>query len=124
MKKFLLSTLILSTASCVPQPCLAEWDAVDKGMAVVGATAHIIDWGQTRNIAKDPLNYTEINGILPKHPTVGQVDAYMILTGAMWLGAAALVPDDFRKPVLGLWILSRYVIINNHQIGLRFSKGF
>src|SRR3990167_6853664 len=88
MKKLILILCFL------PLSAQADWDRVDKLLGATAVASLVVDWGQTRYIAKHPENYEERNLILGKHPSVGRVNVYF--TGAI-LGT--LLFANWLKPV-------------------------
>ena len=105
------------------RPALAQdWDKTDLTLGAVALTATVIDWGQTRTIAKNPHLYHEINPILGRHPSVGRVDAYfagVIVGGAV---VAHLLPGQYRKWFLGgVAVLEIAVTAHNKNIGIGIS---
>lgn len=101
-----------------------EWSRVEIGMEAVYVAAHIVDWGQTLDIADNPERYhEEVNCLcLGEHPSrarVNQVFASALIIQPM---IAHVLPHDLRK----LWILSGIAlevscIRGNHSIGLRMD---
>lgn len=61
---------------------------------------HIADWGQTRNIAKHPEKWNEVNKILGPHPSTKEVDRYFALTGLGHVALSKLLEDS---PQLNDW---------------------
>lgn len=98
-----------------------DWTNADLALLGVGSALHIVDWGQTRSIAQHPDQYRELNPLLPSHPSMAQVNAYMLGTLILWPIVADLVPE-YRRGILGIWIASRALAVgHNYQIGLRMS---
>ena len=58
---------------------------------------HVIDWGQTRYIAKHPEEHRELNLILGSHPSTEEVDAYFLSTALLHTGITKSLPDKYRK---------------------------
>ena len=77
----------------------------DIALEVVWATFHIIDWGQTLNIADNPQKYRETNPFLSDHPSKGSVNLYMVA----WLVAHPLIT----------YVLPKEVVIFDCKIPLR-----
>lgn len=98
------------------------WDTTDKVLASVALTATVIDWGQTRYIAKNPQQFHENNPILGEHPSVGKVNTYFV--GAIVAGAvvAHYLPSEYRKYFLGgVSVLEIGVAAHNKHIGIKVS---
>jgi len=117
-------------------PAIAdEWSKLDISREVVWQTVHYMDWMQTRQIARHPEEYHEENPILGKHPSVSEVNQYMVASAIGHVIVANYIPDVIRG--IGLpesWASSsrmvfQYVTIgmsggcvaNNFNIGLRVS---
>ncbi len=107
-----------------------KWSKADTSREVVWEGLHVMDWGQTRYIAKHPDKYRELNPILGSHPSQNRVDIYMgsglLLHPVI---SAYLSPQEYA--ILGikvrprsLWqyftiTLSGGCVINNASIGVR-----
>ena len=74
----------------------SDWTREDTYREATYLTLHTIDWAQTRNIARNPLYY-EQNAILGKHPSVGKVDGYFVLTGLAHIAISYYLPTEYRK---------------------------
>src|SRR5690606_23306335 len=46
-----------------------EWTAEEQWTAAAAASLLVVDWAQTRYIAKNPEKWRELNPMLPDHPT-------------------------------------------------------
>lgn len=101
-----------------------EWSRVEIGMEAVYVAAHIVDWGQTLDIADNPDRYwEEVNRpLLSKHPSRARVNQVFAAGLILQPLIAHVLPRDFRK----LWILSGIAlevscIRGNQSIGLRMA---
>jgi hypothetical protein len=72
-----MRTFIIVLVILFPVICDAEWKAQDTALEVTWLSLHVIDWGQTLDIARQPDKYEETNIILGRHPSVGNVNLYM-----------------------------------------------
>ena len=82
----------------------------------------LIDWAQTRYIAKNPERYFEINMILGKHPSVGAVNAYFSVCVVATCAAAYLLPNPWGAAWCGaLAIFEVFVVARNYRFGVRFA---
>jgi hypothetical protein len=105
-----------------PSLCEARepWEFTDYALTSAALASLIVDWGQTRHIAKNPSRFDEKNRILGTTPSVGKVDAYFV--GAM-LGTVAvahLLPQDMRRLFLaGTLSMELSVIDQNRSIGIK-----
>lgn len=98
-----------------------EWSASDQALLAAGTVLHLVDWGQTRYIVKNPDRYWERNIILGKYPTMGEVNAYMLAT-ALLIPVLAHYFPEYRSIILGLWVATQATVVgHNHSIGVRIS---
>lgn len=98
-----------------------DWTAEEKGWAVAGVAAHIVDWGQTRHIARHPDKFRELNPLLPEHPTLGEVNRHFLVSTAVMLAAAHYLPQ-YRKAMLQVWVAVGVIgTARNAHIGVRFD---
>jgi hypothetical protein len=129
-----------------------KWSTEDKTLATLFTVATVIDWGQTRDIVKSskdkcvtyydgtlsscnkliradcfrckcyPAYYEKTNIYLDKHPSMGEVDAYMPIAILATLGIAHVLPEKYRSKFLyGMSFLELGTIYNNNKIGLKIN---
>ena len=113
---WLLTALVFSLSAQAADP----WDTTDKVLGATVLTATMMDWSQTRYIARHPYEYHELNPTLPSHPSVGQVDAHF--AGGILIGAAIAnwLPSDYRKWFLGsMAVIEIGTVAHNHSIGIQ-----
>lgn len=99
-----------------------DWSITDKALFATSSALLVIDWGQTRYIAKHPNRFYEKNVLLGKHPSVRAVNAYFI--GA--LVGNYLLTDRLDRPYrtyfqAGLIGLELVVTASNKKIGIRIQ---
>ena len=116
------STLLVLLLALFPSLCQARepWDFTDYALTGAALASLAVDWGQTRNIAKNPSRFDEKNRILGTTPSVGRVDAYFV--GAMLgtVAVAQLLPQDMRRLFLaGTLSMELSVIDQNRSIGIK-----
>jgi hypothetical protein len=108
--------------SLIGQAYAEPWDTTDKLLGIAAVTALIVDWGQTRYIAKHPEQFSESNILLGKHPSIGKVNTYF--TGAIigTLVAGNYLSSRNRKILFGT-ITAVEVIVTSHNrnIGVKIS---
>jgi len=120
-----------------PQARAAEpWDRGDAALGAAALTATLIDWGQTRYIAKNPCPhagggtdctdpYREggfARHFIGEHPTVGKVDRYFAIATVAGGLAAHFMPSACRKWFLGgIAVLELTVVNGNKRIGLKLE---
>lgn len=98
-----------------------KWTKEDKVLQSVQATVHIIDWLQTREIARND-DYYESNPLMGKYPTVSEVDRYMSSSALLNLTVTHILPQKYRKYWLSFWIgVSSAMVFHNYNIGVRIS---
>ena len=118
------AALLILAFVLLPSLCHAAdpWGTTDYALAGATVAALVVDWGQTRHIAKNPERYTETNPILGSSPSVGKVDAYFV--GAM-VGTVALahvLPGEWRQLFLGgVLALELGVVNQNRQLGIKVA---
>ena len=115
-------------------PSAREWTTVDRALMATSTMLLIMDWGQTRYIAKSPgplpdgtLGYRppvlyETNPLLGKRPSVGKVDLYFTAALAGNFYVADSLNSDERKLWLGAVSLIEYAIVrHNRQLGIKIA---
>jgi len=117
MKRLLLALLLVST-----QAVADEYTTADKQREAVYLTLHVIDWAQTRTIARNPDKYAEggvvASRVIGAHPSVGQVDAYMVGSALLVMAVSRALPAEYRR-------VFQYVTIGDsaYSVGRNFSIG-
>lgn len=118
--KYLL-VLLLVTSSFVARADEA-WDTTDKALAGVALAATVIDWSQSRYIARNPALFEENNPLLGLHPSVGNVNAYFATSIVAGAALAYVLPKDYRKYFLGgVAVLEISAVSRNKHIGIRLQ---
>jgi len=82
-----------------------DWSKKDTICELVYLIPHAIDWRQTRYIAKNPHEYSEINPLLKKHPSTSDVDKHFAITALGHAGISYLLPK--KATILGKKISPR-----------------
>lgn len=117
MKLLIIALLFISSSAFAD-----DWSKADVARETVLLVIHAVDWGQTRNIAKNPSQYAELNPFLGVHPSVSRVDNYFVLTGLAHVGISHVLPSEWRKGWQYVTIgIGGANIARNHSIGLRVS---
>ena len=110
--------LIILFTGCATDP----WTKNQKILQGTSTALHMIDWGQTLNIADEPDKYEEMNPIIGKHPSRSRVNTYFALSGLAKIAIAHIMPSEHRKWWLGFNIMiSGYCVQNNYRIGVRMN---
>ena len=95
------------------------WDTEDYALEVTWEVLHGMDWMTTRQIAKHPEAYHEMNPILGGHPHVSDVDMYMLGTALIHPIIANYLPKPYREVFQMISItVSGTCVLNNISVGL------
>jgi hypothetical protein len=114
----ILFILIFSTQSSA----FDEWTTKDTKLQVTFAFLHIMDWGQTRHIARNPGRYFEKNWILGEHPSVSDVDEYFISALVVHTTISYMLPKRYRGYWQVFWIGAEYnTIKRNYSMGIKIK---
>ena len=96
-----------------------KWTGPQKEALIASELMLAADWAQTRQIARNPALFRELNPILGEHPSVGRVNTYFLAAMTLnylfadWLG-------DNREFYLGAIAVSEGVVVNrNASLGLK-----
>jgi len=111
MKRLLVMLLLL------PLPTYAN-----DYLFAAGVALHTIDWGQTRDIERNP-DISEgnivIRALFGRNPTPAQVDAYFLITGVTLTWAFHKIDKGKRIPFGLAWISQSLITVSaNKEIGL------
>jgi hypothetical protein len=80
----------------------------------------VVDWLQTRVIAKRPERFSEINPILGKRPSLQSVDIYFTCCIAATLVGAYVLPYWWAIGAgVAVGALEAFITIRNYRIGIR-----
>ena len=91
-------------------------------LSCITVALHVIDWLQTRYIAKHPAGFYELNPFLGKHPSVLKVNMYFLGCIASTLVGASFLPFWWAIGIGTWWIaLETFLVIRNYKIGIRFA---
>lgn len=97
-----------------------EFTTTEKALYIGMQTLTLSDWAQTRDIARNPDKFAEVNPILGKSPSVGRVNTFMASRLALQHVAAVSLPAAYRKPVMGaLTAIYSGVVIHNDSVGVK-----
>lgn len=100
-----------------------KWTKSEICLQVSSIGLQVIDWGMTLDIVdRKDEGYWEINPILGRHPSRGDVNIYFAISIASNMLVSHLLPSDWRKAWLSSRIIvSCYLIDRGHGIGLRLN---
>lgn len=108
----------------VTAPALAAdpWSDADKTREAIYLTLHVVDWGQSLDIAKRPDAYNEDSPFLGAQPSVRRVNTHFAVTAALHVAAVHVMPSNWRPVFQYFWIATEAgVVCNNYRIGLRMN---
>jgi hypothetical protein len=121
MKKILIA-LLLVLCSMPTVQAFDTWTETDTKYQLTYAILHVMDWGQTLDIAKNPDTYYEKNLILGRHPSVKDVNNYFASSLVIHTVIAYMLPEEARRVWQGIWIVMEgNSVSNNFGIGLQFN---
>ncbi len=100
-----------------------KWTQTEIGLQALSTGLQIIDWGTTLDMAdRYDEGYYELNPILGKYPSKGNVNTYFAISIACNILVSHFLSNDKRKWWLsGRIIISGYLINNNYGIGLKMN---
>lgn len=98
------------------------WSNRDVALQLAYTSLHVIDWGQTRYIAQNPLNHSEVNKILGEHPSPERVDVYFAGTLIAHVLVTHFLPAKYR-PWWQLATISMegYCVNHNFKAGVKVA---
>lgn len=98
------------------------WNKTDTQREIIWQLIHIVDWGQTVDIAKFPDHYQEINPLLGKHPSVNDVNRYMVVSSVTHYIISRSLKPKYRKYWQYVTIgITGTLITHNYNVGLRVN---
>jgi hypothetical protein len=121
-KTFLVCiAFIVSSLSTLPAAA-SDWTAEDTAWQASFLALHVVDWGQTRDIAAQPNRYHETNPILGEHPSQARVDRYFAATAILHTAVAYTLPPKWRRAWQYVSIgYQAGFVASNYNIGLRIN---
>lgn len=100
----------------------SDWTKADTAWQAGYIVLHVIDWGQTRNIAKKPDAYDERNLFLGGDPSIRRVDTYFAVTALVHTAIGYALPPDWRRGWQMVTIgFQAGVVGYNYSIGLKMD---
>lgn len=122
MKNLLAAILLVISFNA----CSDDWKTEDTYRQAAFLALDAMDWAQTRNIARNPSQYKE-NGIIARtmigeHPSVWQVDAYIISSALLQYAIARALPTEYRAAFQYMTIGdAANSVVGNFRIGLKIN---
>lgn len=118
----ILVTIGLILGSLV-SPAYADennWTTQDTVLESIHLGLSVVDWHQTREIAKSNGYWHEYNPYLGRHPSVRKVDDYMIACMILHPIVAVILPHPYRDWFQFFTIgLETGCVSMNYKIGIR-----
>ncbi len=106
----------------IPTTVLAEWTTQDTILEISWQGLHLVDWGQTLDIAKHPNQFNEINPIIGKHPSTSTVNTYMACSAISHALISYILPKKYRPYwQIGSIAVTSSLIYHNYSIGLKIN---
>lgn len=115
-----LRCLITSLVVACPSIVAAQDRAADAiPLEIAYSALHIMDWQQTRRIARDPFMLEEKNLVLGAHPSTLRVNRYFAATLVAHWAIAMNLPDGYRRAFQGVTIgIEANTVRKNYQVGI------
>ena len=123
--KTVIAAIVLSLAAVSANAqsfSMDDWTTVQKVSYATSITAAVIDWGQTRTIAKTPERFQERNRLLGPHPSLGEVNTYFVGLTSL-LVVLPHISDTYREHMMPLVAAGLVVNVarNHFTVGIRMS---
>lgn len=100
----------------------SDWKEADTDRQIAYLLLHAVDWGQTRNIARNPHEYYEFNPLLGEHPSVKRVDSYMLASALTHTAISYVLPPKWREAFQQVTLSVKSGLVDhNFSIGLRID---
>lgn len=119
MKKALWIVVLLAVVGCGPR----TWTKADTAREAAYLALHVVDWGQTLEIADNPGQYHEHNPVLGSHPSRGEVNRWFAITGLLHPVVSYALPDEVR-PYWQYGTIGIEVICIGNNVSLGIGMGF
>jgi hypothetical protein len=117
-----MRNLIVIVAVILLLPSMAlsadPWTQGDLWREIAWQTLHIVDWGQTLEIADNPSKYHEHNIIMGRHPKKHTVNEFMAVSAMAHIAIAHVLPSKWRL----LWQTST-IAATGYCVGRNFNIG-
>ncbi len=100
-----------------------DWSTKDTIRQGVFTGITMMDWAQTRYIAKHPIEFRETNPVLGKHPSIGSVNNYFAVSIIGHAAVSYMLPAGaWREGWQYVWIgIEVGAVAHNYSMGIRMS---
>jgi hypothetical protein len=116
MKWLLLVVMLLCSGA------QAQWTDEQKTLGAIALAATVIDYGQTRYIAKNTWTHHESNPMIGRYPSLGKVNQhFIILPIATYLILDNISSEHRTWALRALAVVEIGFIAHNYSLGLRTS---
>ena len=125
-------TVVALLCSALPASALDPWTWTDTAVEAAYLSLHVVDWGQTNDIAapaawhqcpgggawRPAKTYHERTPVLGRNPSRDRIAAYFIGTGLLHIGLARVLPGRWRTAFqVGTVGLEGFVTYRNARLG-------
>lgn len=115
------SGIIIYDESAAKKPDYT-WTSLDTALELTYLTLRVIDRNQTIEIARHPERYTENNRILGSHPSISEVNRYMLLLAVTHPIISYKLPRPLRTVWQGVTIVEvGNAVYGNHRLGIAYT---
>jgi hypothetical protein len=112
---------VLLLIACAPAQA-GDWTREDTAWEAAYLVLHVVDWGQTRYITKNPDRYRESNSILGETPSLNRVRNYFIATALLHASVSYALPPQWRRRWQGATIaVQAYFVGHNYGADVRID---
>lgn len=120
MKKLAFQLGLVAAVFAAPALASDPWEAHDVAAGAALGTLLVVDYLQTRQIAKNPGEFHETNHILGEHPSIGKVNNYFMIASALTYVFIDALPSEYRSYVLAAGIVVQAgVVAGNFNLGIK-----
>lgn len=117
--KYIFIILLILVSAC-PVEGQPSWTTTDTMLEGTWIVLHVLDWKQTLVIARNPHKFHELNPIIGKHPSIGKVNSYMLLSALVHPIISYHLPQPYRSYWQYLTISATGgLVIHNFNIGIK-----
>ena len=118
MKSLAFNLGLLCAVFSTPTLAADPWTPQEQAAGVALGTLIVVDYLQTRQIAKHPDQYHEVNLILGQHPSLGKVNNYFAIASVLTYVIMDALPTEYRG-----WMLAAGITVEAVVVGSNFGLG-
>jgi plasmid maintenance system antidote protein VapI len=127
----LLRALMVAAALIAPSASwAADWTPADTGWELAFQGMLALDCLQTwKGSGADPQHFSEGNGVLPPHPSKGEIVALCAGVSLAHYGVSSFIVSDGPGPGKAFWqigtvLIEAGVVVSNHAAGVTLRGSF